>query len=76
MRTLVIRLSSISDAKARFVNAGERTLEGVVVPATPSVSLLSYAWTEPNTIPIGRNARNAAQLPYSANARMCSEKAR
>ncbi|MGO7042123.1 transcriptional regulator [Rhizobium acaciae] len=42
MRTLVIRLSSIADAKARFVSAGQKALEGVVVPATPSVNFLSY----------------------------------
>jgi predicted transcriptional regulator len=42
MRTLAIRLSSIADAKSRFVNAGQKALEGVVVPATPSVNFLSY----------------------------------
>jgi predicted transcriptional regulator len=42
MRTLVIRLSSISDAKARFVNAGQKALEGTFVPATPSVNFPSY----------------------------------
>jgi len=42
MRTLTIRLSSISDARARFANAGQKALEGVVVPATPSVNFLSY----------------------------------
>lgn len=42
MRTLVIRLSSISDARARFVDAGQKALEGVVVPAIPSVNFPTY----------------------------------
>jgi predicted transcriptional regulator len=42
MRTLVIRLSSISDARARVLNAGQKALEGTLVSATPSVNFLSY----------------------------------
>jgi predicted transcriptional regulator len=42
MRTFVIRLSSISDARARFLNAGQKALEGSLVSATPSVNFPSY----------------------------------
>ncbi|UXN66533.1 helix-turn-helix domain-containing protein (plasmid) [Phyllobacterium sp. A18/5-2] len=42
MTTLIVRLSTIADAKARFVAAGERALAGEVVDAVPSVNFSSY----------------------------------
>jgi predicted transcriptional regulator len=42
MTTLTIRLSSIEEAKARFVEAGRRALAGEIVEASPSVNFTTY----------------------------------
>ncbi|MBO9135177.1 MULTISPECIES: helix-turn-helix domain-containing protein [unclassified Rhizobium] len=42
MRTLIVRLGTMSDAKARFVNAGRKALEGSAQPVTPSINFVSY----------------------------------
>ncbi|MBZ5761943.1 transcriptional regulator [Rhizobium sp. VS19-DR104.2] len=42
MRTLIVRLGTMSDAKARFVNAGREALEGSAEPVTPSINFASY----------------------------------
>jgi len=42
MTTLTVRLSTIADAKTRFVEAGRRALAGETVEAMPSVNFTSY----------------------------------
>lgn len=42
MTTLTVRLSTIADAKARFVEAGRRALAGETAEAVPSVNFTSY----------------------------------
>lgn len=42
MNTLIVRLSTIDDIKARFVAAGKLTLEGKAIEAVPSVEFGSY----------------------------------
>ncbi|MEM7642162.1 MAG: transcriptional regulator [Pseudomonadota bacterium] len=42
MTTLTVRLSSVADARTRFVEAGERALAGAPAPATPTLAFVSY----------------------------------
>jgi len=42
MTTLTVRLSTIADAKTRFVEAGRRALAGETAEAVPSVNFTSY----------------------------------
>lgn len=42
MTTLTVRLSTIADAKARFVEAGRRAPAGETAEAVPSVNFTSY----------------------------------
>ncbi|KKB13163.1 hypothetical protein VE25_03530 [Devosia geojensis] len=42
MNTLIIRLGTRDDVKARFVEAGERAARGESVEATPSLNFASY----------------------------------
>ncbi len=42
MTTLTVGLSTIADAKARFVEAGRRALAGETAEAVPSVNFTSY----------------------------------
>lgn len=42
MTTLTVRLSTIADAKARFIEAGSRALAGETVEAVPSINFTSY----------------------------------
>lgn len=42
MTTLTVRLSTMADAKARFVEAGARALAGKATPATPTLNFASY----------------------------------
>lgn len=42
MNTLTIRLSTASDAKARFIEAGKRALAGKAIEATPTLNFRSY----------------------------------
>jgi predicted transcriptional regulator len=42
MTTLTVRLSTVAEAKARFVEAGRRALEGEVAEAVPSINFTSY----------------------------------
>lgn len=42
MTTLTVRLSTVADAKARFVEAGRRALAGEMVEAVPSVNFATY----------------------------------
>ena len=42
MTTLNVRLSTVDDAKARFVEAGRRALKGTATEAVPTLAFLSY----------------------------------
>ncbi|WP_265515764.1 transcriptional regulator [Nitratireductor luteus] len=42
MNTLTVRLSTMADIKARFVEAGERALAGKAVEATSTLNFASY----------------------------------
>ena len=42
MNTLTVRLSTATDGKARFVEAGKRSLAGKAVEATPTLNFESY----------------------------------
>ena len=42
MTTLTVRLNTVADAKARFVEAGKRALAGEKVEAVPSVNFATY----------------------------------
>lgn len=42
MNTLTVRLSTATDAKARFVEAGKRALAGKAVEGTPTLNFGSY----------------------------------
>jgi predicted transcriptional regulator len=42
MTTLIVRLSTVADAKARFVEAGKRALAGEKVEASPSINFATY----------------------------------
>jgi predicted transcriptional regulator len=42
MTTLTVRLSTVVDAKARFVEAGRRALAGEMVEASPSINFATY----------------------------------
>ncbi|WP_196259129.1 winged helix-turn-helix transcriptional regulator [Pelagibacterium limicola] len=42
MNTLIVRLASIEDAKARFVEAGRLATEGTPTPATATLNFSSY----------------------------------
>jgi predicted transcriptional regulator len=42
MTTLTVRLNTVADAKARFVEAGKRALAGEKVEAVPSVNFVTY----------------------------------
>ena len=42
MTTLTVRLSSVADARARFVEAGKRALSGKAGEVAPSINFVSY----------------------------------
>lgn len=42
MNTLTVRLSTMADAKARFVEAGNRALAGNTVAVSPTLNFASY----------------------------------
>ena len=42
MTTLIVRLGTITDAKARFIAAGKLALAGEAVEAAPSINFSSY----------------------------------
>ncbi len=42
MTTLIVRLGTVSDAKARFIAAGKRALTGEMIETKPSINFATY----------------------------------